>query len=209
MCNILRVQWTIIPRIAPESWIACSGCGGLKPFQCSGKIRLNANGKKLDAWLVYKCSSCDKTWNRPIFERRNVRDINPATLNALHANDPQWIRTHAFNIDALRREAHRIDEFGNVDVHKNTLSREGNAWTILEIELIVPLPAGLRLDRLLAMELGISRSRLQTFQDAEKLRTDPHHKDMLRRRIKHGLRITLNFFGETDLQDVWNAAVEE
>ena len=130
-------------------------------------------------------------------------------MNALHANDPQWVRTQAFDIDALRREAHRIDEFGDVNVQKKALGREGDAWTTLEIELAVPLPAGLRLDRLLATELRISRSRLEAFQDAKKLRTDPHHKDMLRRRIKHGLRITLNFFGETDLQDVWNAAVEE
>ncbi len=209
MCNILRVQWTIIPRIAPEPWIVCSGCGGLRPFQSSGKIRLNANGKKLDAWLVYKCSGCDKTWNQTIFERRNVRDINPPTLNALHSNDPEWIRTQAFDIDALRREAHRIDEFGDVDVYKIVLSREGDAWTTLEIELAVPLPAGLRLDRLLATELRISRSRLEAFQDAKKLQTDPHHKDMLQRRIKHGLRIALDLSGEPDLQDGWKAAVGE
>src|SRR5262245_59613650 len=44
MCKTLRVRWTIIPKTAPQPWIACGGCGGLKAFQCSGKIRLNANG---------------------------------------------------------------------------------------------------------------------------------------------------------------------
>jgi hypothetical protein len=209
MCNILRVQWTIIPRIAPEPWIVCSGCGGPRPFKSSGKIRLNANGKKLDAWLIYKCSSCDKTWNRPIFERRNVRDISPTILNALHANDPQWIRTQAFDIDALRREAYRIHEFDDVDIQKKALGREGDAWTALEIELAVPLPTVLRLDRLLAAEMRISRPRLEAFHDAGKLRTDPHHKGMLRRRIKHGLRIALDLSGEADLQDIWKAAVGE
>jgi hypothetical protein len=209
MCNILRVQWTIIPRIAPEPWIVCSGCGSLRPFQSSGKIRLNANGKKLDAWLVYKCQACDKTWNRAIFERRNIRDISPATLNALHSNDPEWIRTQAFDVDALQREAHRIDEFGDIDIQKKVLSREGDAWTALEIELVVPLLTGLRLDRLLAVELSISRSRLEALHDGERLRIDPDHKGMLRRRIKHGLRIALDLSKEADLQDVWKAAVEE
>ena len=209
MCAILRVQWTIIPRIAPQPWIVCSGCGGLKPFQSSGKIRLNANGKKLDAWLIYKCLACDKTWNRPIFERRNVRDINPATLQALHANDPAWIRSQAFDIAALRRKSRRIEEFGDVEVQKKSMSSESDAWTTLEIELIVPLPAGVRLDRLLAAELQISRSRLEIFHNAEKIRTDPGHKDMLRRRIKDGLRITLDLTGEADLQDFRKAATGE
>ncbi|MFC0803867.1 DUF1062 domain-containing protein [Ensifer sp. P24N7] len=81
MCNTLQVRWTIIPLIPPQPWVACSGCGGVRAFESSNKIRLNANGRKLDAWLIYKCSTCDRTWNRPIFERRNVRDIRPAVLD--------------------------------------------------------------------------------------------------------------------------------
>ena len=88
MCDTFRVRWTIIPQIAPQPWIACSGCGGLRAFQSSGKIRLNANGRRLDAWLIYKCLACEKTWNRPIFERQTVRDISPAVLDALQSNDP-------------------------------------------------------------------------------------------------------------------------
>jgi hypothetical protein len=209
MCSILRVQWAIIPRIAPQPWIACSGCGGLSPFQSSGKIRLNANGKKLDAWLIYKCLACGKTWNRPILERQYVRDINPATLHALHTNDPAWIRSQAFNIAALQREAHRIDEFGDVDVHKSALNKVDDAWSALEIALIVPLPTGMRLDRLLAAELRITRSRLETFHAAEKLRTAPGRRDMLRRRIKHGLRIVLDLSGEADLQDIRKTVMGE
>lgn len=209
MCTILRVQWTIIPRIAPQPWIVCSGCGGLKPFQSSGKVRLNANGKKLDAWLIYKCLDCDKTWNRPIFERQNVRDISPAALHALQANDPEWIRSQAFDIASLRRKARRIDEFGDVEVQKKVLGREFDACTALEIALNVPLPAGLRLDRLLAAELRLSRSRLEAFHGVGKLRTDPLHKDILRRRIKHGLRIILELSGEADRADIRKAAMGE
>jgi hypothetical protein len=95
MCNALQVRWTIIPAIA----------------RSSQKIRLNANGRKLDAWLIYKCVMCDKTWNRPIFERVNVRDISPAVLEALQSNDPDWIRFEMFNLEALRQKARRIEEF--------------------------------------------------------------------------------------------------
>ena len=66
------------PRTPPRPWLACSRCRGIKPFRCSEKFRLNANGKRLDAWLIYRCASCDNTWNRPVLERRNRRDIDPA-----------------------------------------------------------------------------------------------------------------------------------
>jgi hypothetical protein len=206
MCSIFRVRWTVIPRFAPEPWIKCSGCEGLRPFQSSGKTRLNANGRTLDAWLIYKCASCDGTWNRPIFERRNVRDIDPALREALQANDPEWIRAQPFDVDSLRRKSPRIDEFADVDVHKVSLGCVDGDCAALEIELMVPLPTSLRLDRLLATELGLSRSRLLVLHDQAKLRTDPDHKDMLRRRIKHRSRITVDLSGETDRQGMTKAA---
>ena len=65
------------PRTPPQPWLACSRCRDIRPFRCSEKFRLNANGKRLDAWLIYRCGSCDNTWNRPVLERRNRRDIDP------------------------------------------------------------------------------------------------------------------------------------
>src|SRR5436305_1201432 len=121
MCTTLQVRWTIIPKFAPQPWIVCRGCGGLRLFQSSNKIRLNANGRKLDAWLIYKCTVCDNTWNRPIFERRNVRDIDSVTLEALQSNDPDWIRAQTFNLEALGRKSQRIDEFAEFEVRKELL----------------------------------------------------------------------------------------
>lgn len=195
MCDSIRVRWTIVPLTAPQPWLVCSSCGGLKPFQASGKTRLNANGRKLDAWLIYKCLACEKTWNRSIFERRNVRDIDPEVLDALQSNDPQWIRTEAFNLDALRRSSPRVDEFPEVEIARE-VQHEPPDWTKLEIELIVPLPTSTRLDRLLASELGVSRSRLQALHDGDTLRTNPDRADILRRRLKTGTQVTLDLATE-------------
>ncbi len=205
MCTILKVRWTIIPRTAPQPWIACSGCGCLKPFRSSGKIRLNANGKKLDAWLIYKCSACDKTWNRTLFERQNVRGLAPAVQEALQTNDIRWIRAQEFDLDALRRKAQRIDEFADADVHKQVLGETGS-WTRLEIELAVPLPISARLDRLLASEFGISRSRLQALHNSAKLQIHPDRADAMRRRIKDGTRIVIDLTEETERHPIGQAA---
>lgn len=202
MCNTLRVRWTTIPQTAPQPWIACSGCGGLRAFQSSGKIRLNANGRKLDAWLIYKCLTCEKTWNRPIFERQNVRDIDPVVMEALQSNDPQWIRTETFNLEALRRKSQRVDEFSEFDIEKAIL-HEADDWTKLEIELAVPFPTSTRLDRLLASELRVSRSRLQTLHDGGMLQTNSDRADVLRRRIKTGTQVTLDLSTEAERVQLW------
>ncbi|MBV6650753.1 MAG: DUF1062 domain-containing protein [Hoeflea sp.] len=202
MCTTLRVRWTIIPQTAPQPWIACSGCGGMKAFKSSGKIRLNANGRMLDAWLIYKCVICEKTWNRPIFERKNIRDIDPVVLEALQSNDPQWIRTETFNLEALRRKAQRIDEFSEIDIEKESLHGSCN-WRKLEIELIAPLPVSIRLDRLLASELGLSRAHLKTLCDEGMIWINPDRGDILRRRIKTGTLVTMDLSNEAEREQRW------
>lgn len=174
----------------------------MRAFQSSGKIRLNANGRKLDAWLIYKCLVCEKTWNRPVFERQNVRDINPDILEALQSNDPEWIRAETFNLQPLRRKAQRVDEFDDYVIEKATL-RESDEWTKLVIEMALPIPTSARLDRLLASELRISRSRLQKLNDDGFLQTTSDRADAMRRRIKTGMLVTIDLSKEADREQSW------
>ncbi len=206
MCNTLQVRWTIFPKTAPQPWIACGGCGGLRAFQSSGKIRLNANGRKLDAWLIYKCLTCERTWNRPIIERRNVRDIDPAILDALQSNDPDWIRAETFNLEALRHKSQRVDEFAELEIAKE-IRRETVNWTRLAIELMVPFPTSTRLDRLLASELKVSRSRLQALHDQGMVLTNPHRADVMRRRIRNGTIVVIDLAMQADREQSWKPLV--
>lgn len=206
MCNILRVRWTISPQTAPQPWIACSTCGCFKPFKSSGKVRLNANGRKLDAWLIYKCLHCDKTWNRTLFERRNLRDLSPATLEALQRSDPDWVRKQEFDVEALKRKTKRIEEPPDAVVSKEWIS-EASTWTALEIEVVAEFSANLRLDRLLASELSISRSRLQALHDGGKLKAHPNHDIVLRNRPKDGTRIILDLSDADDRHAIGSAAI--
>jgi hypothetical protein len=204
MCNTLQVRWTITPKIAPQPWITCSGCGGLRAFESSGKIRLNANGRRLDAWLIYKCTGCDNTWNRTIFERKNVRDVDSATLDALQSNDPDWIRTEAFNLETLKKQSPRIDEFAACDVRKELLG-ESPGWKHLQIEFSTSLPVSARLDRLLASELKISRARLSALHEAGLLKARPDRAGIWRRRIRDRLRITVDLSDLDDRKLAWRS----
>ena len=132
-----------------------------KSFRCSDKFRLNARGKILDAWLIYKCASCDNTWNRPVLERRNRRDIDPSYLHALQTNHAGWIRRYAFDTANLRSRAERVEEFMDVHTEKRLLSAGSQPLCRLEILLAISVATSLRTDRLLASELGLSRSRIE------------------------------------------------
>ncbi len=74
-----RKNCTIIRR--------CGGCGKKKSFVCSGKFRVNANGRRLDVWLIYRCEKCGRTLNVPIYERVPPERIPPELYDRFLEND--------------------------------------------------------------------------------------------------------------------------
>jgi hypothetical protein len=192
MSDVLRVQWTIIPGSAPEPWLNCNRCRGTTRFRTSGKIRVNANGKRLDAWLIYKCTSCDNTWNCPVLERQHVSTIDPHLLTSLQANDSDLSRRLAF--EKLRRKV-KVEHFDDATVCKEVVSERARPADRLEIVCVVRETTGLRVDRLLATELRLSRSRIQNMQNAGHLAACP---DGLRRPLRNGLQVRIELRGVHD-----------
>lgn len=92
---------------------------------------------------------------------------------------------------------------------RKELLHEVADWEHLEIELSVPFPSSMRLDRLLALELRISRSQLSALHRSALLRTTPDRTDLLRRRIRNGIRVTLDLSGMADRDLVWKPAAIE
>ena len=194
MSDDLRVQWNVIPSSAPQPWLNCNRCRSATRFRASDKIRVNASGKRIDAWLIYKCTSCDNTWNRPILERRPVSTIDPQLLAALQANDPELARRLAFDA-ALSRHSFKVEHFDEVIVSKETVSGGAAFPCRLEIACILRQPTGLRVDRLLAAELRLSRSRIQNMQDAGHLAACPGG---LRRPLRDGLCVRIDLLAVDD-----------
>jgi len=205
MSALLTVQWTIVSQTAPQPWLACRRCGDIRPFSSSGKARVNANGKRIDAWLIYRCVGCDGTWNRPLLERRNVRSIDPDLLHALRTNDPEWTDRLAFDLDDLRQRAERVEEFAEARVSKSIVSGAPDLASAMEIVLNVPFRMSLRVDRLLANELGLSRSHVQSLHDERRL-TASAEKQFLRRPARDGMRIAIDLSGESDGRAIIEAA---
>lgn len=199
MGKTLSVLWTITPQSAPRPRLNCSRCGGPQAFRSSGKFRLNANGKRLAAWLIYTCTACGQTWNRPVLERRTAASLDPRLVTALRMNDPGLARRLAFDLDGLSGHAGRIEHCGALQVQKTVLGvPPPEPPGSLEIRLALPDPVSLRLDRLVAGELGLARRRLQNLEKSGRLALHPARVRMLRRPVCGGLRLTLDLSREPD-----------
>ena len=206
MSGLLRIRWAIAPEIAPRPLINCNRCGDVRPYRCSGKFRVNANGKRIDAWLIYRCIGCDNSWNFTVLERRNRRDIEPALLAALEGNEPVLARRIAFDAAALRGRAGRIEEFAEATVQKQMLEGNVAGATGLRLELRLEAATSLRLDRLLATQLGISRTRLRDLEERKLLTVAPKGAKALRKPVCDGLAIRIDLAGEADRDAVISAA---
>jgi len=192
MSETLRIKWTIILQTPPQPLLHCSRCNGTRSFRSSDRIRVNANGKRIDAWLIYKCTACDNTWNRPVLERRHVQSIDPSILTALRLNDPALARRLAFDAEGLKRCARQIEAFNDVVVLKQVLLQGSAPTCRLEILCAVPQPVTLRLDRLVAAELRLSRNRARNLERDGALAVFPGR---LRGSVRDGMRVTVELPG--------------
>lgn len=77
----------VVPTCLPLVRRRCHACASER-FRASGKFRVNANHKLIDAWLLARCTACGETAKLTVLERMTVRAIRPELLDRLHDNDP-------------------------------------------------------------------------------------------------------------------------
>ena len=81
----------------------CGGCGKKQEFVNSGKFRVNANGKRVDVWLIYRCKKCKHSWNLTIYERTKPDRIPTELFEAFLENDYDTAMAYGRDIDFLKR----------------------------------------------------------------------------------------------------------
>jgi hypothetical protein len=198
MSGTLRVLWTIrTSTTTPSPILRCSRCDQPRAFESSGRFRLNANGKRLDAWLIYRCAACGAAWNRTIFERRQRSEIDDAVLEALQGNDPVLAEQVARDATGLRRWTTRLAEGdgGTIAVDKAVLAHGGGDVGRLAIDLVLAVGTTVRCDRLLAAGLGLSRGSVAALADAGRIAVDHSARKPLARPLRQGSSITIDVAG--------------
>jgi hypothetical protein len=169
----------------------CPRCKTQRRFVSSGKFRVNAQKKRIDAWLIFRCTECDDRWNWPIHERRPVSAVDPLELDALMRNDPDLAARHGqAALGQHRRESASLEE--TIPSVAIAVLEPATAETrTIEITLAV---AGvrLRLDRLLAQALMLGRAEVDALDRAAAITVVPAMRKALRRPASDGQRIRID-----------------
>jgi hypothetical protein len=153
--SILFVRWRVAPAASAAVIRHCPRCERNRPFESSGRFRVNAQKKRLDAWLIYRCSHCERTWNHPVFERKRVQEVDTLLLERLHANCAVLAAELACRGQVAEPAALRVE--------KKRIEGDRDA-VMLTIQLHCTSALRCRVDRLLAAELGLSRARVACWE---------------------------------------------
>lgn len=158
--------WVVIPTCLPLVLRRCHACASER-FRTSGKFRVNANHKLIDAWLLALCTTCGDTTKLTVFERTNVRSVRPELLDRMHDNDP-GLAAEVLQDPVVRRRnrialdwdnAWRLDTSGSDDLDDEVVD--------VSVRFAARIPV--RPVRLIAEGCGLSRAEAERLIEEGKL----------------------------------------
>jgi hypothetical protein len=187
-----QVTWKVIPTCPPRIIRPCERCGRPRSFGCSEKFRVNANQRKLDAWLIYKCINCDRTWNCTIFSRVDIRHVDHCLLQRLHANHQPTAWAYAFDYGLLRSNGVEIEPTIAYTIAGEDLKPYSDEQGCVTVLLTAEQPLLVRIDTLLARKLGLSRAQLGALFTNGGATIDPVSGCALRDKLKRSVTILID-----------------
>jgi hypothetical protein len=187
-----QVTWKVVPTCPPRIVRPCEGCGRPRSFGCSEKFRVNAHQKQLDAWLIYKCIHCDRTWKCTIFSRVDTRHVDRCLLQRLQANHRPTAWVYAFDYALLRRNGVEVEPTLAYTIVGEDLTSHSYEQGCVTVLLTAEQPLLVRIDTLLARKLGLSRAQLGTLFTSGGATIDPASGCGLRDKLKRGVTIIID-----------------
>ncbi|WP_431771783.1 DUF1062 domain-containing protein [Streptomyces cucumeris] len=164
----MLTTWFVMPTCLPIVLRRCHTCassassgrsGRSGRFRASGKFRVNANHKLIDAWLLVLCTTCGETAKLTLLERTHVRSVRPELLNRLHDNDlgltaellqdPAVLRRNRIALDW--NDAWRLDTGGSDHLDQEVID--------VSVRFTARIPV--RPTRLIAEGCGLSRAGVE------------------------------------------------
>nr|WP_298683834.1 DUF1062 domain-containing protein [uncultured Dongia sp.] len=155
--SIAHLQLRLTPTDQPHIQRPCARCKSRQTFTSSGKFRVNANGKAIDVWLIYRCATCDQTWNHALHERRAVKSLPADELNAFMQNDAALAKRHAADVERLRAAGAVVIAAADVAIERVVLQPATMETAEIVISIALTSPCHIRLDRVLAAGLCLQR----------------------------------------------------
>lgn len=166
-----KTLWVVRELGLPAIVKACVACRSTR-HRPTGKIRVNANGKLLDVWMLICCALCGRTSKIPVHERIHVQALEGERLRRFENNDPAMVRQLAMDGELAGRASYRLDWSGTWELETDMPFYEPDPADPLPLEVVVgfELPAPIRVENLLTTGFGLSRSAVRGMAAAGRLR---------------------------------------
>jgi len=179
----MRVPYAITIECCPGVLRRCARCGAKTVFLPSDQIRINAQKKLLDVWLIHRCRDCGQTWNMEVFARISPKQLDRSLYDRLLSNDADLIRSLAFDpLAHARAGAPLCRDTLEYKIDGERLSPDALTETA-ELVLTCPVPLGVRLSKLLREILGLSASRFESMAASGRL-SSPDAPDLVKARME-------------------------
>ncbi len=184
-------RWLLKPLSCPRPIRHCPTCRDFRAFICSERFRVNAQKKVLAVWLHYRCSECGGAWKYPVLERQSVATIDAMAYEAYVRHDIHMVWRHAFDVGRLRTYVMHVDANVGVEIERSVVAGAADDEGLC-IHLEAPFACEIRLDRLLAAELGVSRSKVHQWYERGQLHISPEQSGALSQRARTGQKLLLS-----------------
>ena len=164
MSYLRKIAYELV--LKDSFWIIrnCPKCGKKTHYINTKKFRVNANGNKLDIWLIYQCVECKHTFNLAIYERKKVSSIPKEEYQCFLDNNEQLAETYGKNMQLFRTNKADIDfdrlHYGLIKLHE-TMESSGPGGQIV-ITVKNPYSMKIRSEKQIAMVLGLSRNQVKS-----------------------------------------------
>lgn len=164
MSYLKKIEYEIVVEESFPVIRNCAGCGRKTHFKNTNKFRVNANGNKLDVWLIYQCENCKHTWNLSVHERQRSAAIRAEDYQRFLANDEEFAESFGRDLKFFQKNRAAVD-MKNIKYHiekQNEILAEEDAKG-QEISVKINNPCGLKIraEKQIADATGLSRSRVK------------------------------------------------
>lgn len=165
-----KVEYEIIPKESYQIIRNCS-CGGKTLYINTNNFRVNANGNRIDIWLIYQCKKCKHTYNLSIYEREKVNNIPVDCYKRFLENDVELARKYGMDKSLFAKNKAEIDwssityELTNTVSEINTPDEKMKYQAGDYIRIRNPYGLKIRIDKIIAPIFSITRSQVKKLID--------------------------------------------
>ncbi len=171
MSYFKKTEYEIVLKDSFPVLRGCPKCGRRTDFVNTKKFRVNANGGKLDVWLIYQCEVCKHTFNLTVYERQKVSAIPKKEYSSFLDNDERLADMYGKNIQLFRKNKADIDlerlNYGYVRLGETGESNDPEDGSLITIHN--PYRLKIHPEKQIAQVLGLSRSRVKCLLEEGKI----------------------------------------